>query len=70
MLIGGCYNLIEKCFYNTLKCVTVRVGLWFWSKKKLPEVVKIFSQINISVIFAHSLKIKSFTVSQTCSCGL
>ena len=27
----------------------------------LPEVVKIFSQINISVIFTHAFKIKSFT---------
>jgi hypothetical protein len=27
----------------------------------LPEVVKIFSQINISVVFTHAFKIKSFT---------
>ena len=49
MLIEGCYNLIEKCLYSTSKCVTV--GVWFGSKKVLPEVAKIFSQINISVVF-------------------
>jgi hypothetical protein len=37
-------------FIQHLKCVTVSV--WFGSN--LPEVVKIFSQINISVVFTES----------------
>jgi hypothetical protein len=49
MLIEGCYNLIDKCLYSTSKCITVSV--WFGSKKVLPEVAKIFSQINIFVVF-------------------
>ena len=32
-----------------------------WKQNFLLEVVKIFSQINISVIFTHAFKIKSFT---------
>jgi len=32
-----------------------------WKYILLPEVVKIFSQINISVVFTNAFKIKSFT---------
>jgi hypothetical protein len=35
MLIEECYNLIEKCLYNTLKCVTVSVGLYGFGVKKI-----------------------------------
>ena len=55
MLVEGCYNLKEKCLYSTnymYKYVTVSV---VWKYFLLPEVVKIFSQINISVVLQSQI---------------
>ena len=58
MLIEGCYNLKEKCLYSTLyKCTCKSVSPLVYSLEVffLPEVVKIFSQINISVILQSQI---------------
>ena len=63
MLIEGCYNLIEKCLYNTYKCVPVGEGLWFWSKKNYRKLLKSFhKQIFLSFLRMHS--IYTFSVSR------
>ena len=49
MLIEGCYNLIEKCLYNTQKCVTVSVCmvlLTLFSKPMLQRLQSESVQIN------------------------
>jgi hypothetical protein len=62
MLIEGCYNLIEKCLYNTYWSVSPLVKAYGFGVNFLPEAVKIFLQTNISVVFTHAFYIYVFSL--------
>ena len=54
MLIEGCYNLKEKCLYSTT-CKSVSPLVYSLEVFFLPEIVKIFLQINISVVLQSQI---------------